>query len=306
MTVLIVVSLLISISAVLAYEKRAAKRAELDIKTLDKRLIEVSLRDEGRLFPCVLRYRLSIENRLTGDIGTGTICLGSGFVMKGMNAAKITINSPYPGNYRIRVENRLRKFSGALLIMPETYPVEVKGGLSSLLDLDGSVYSPVKSGFDMSEVFSIREYKSGDSLKGVHWKLSNKLDSLLVREGSFPIKNSVLILMETGFGLEGEELKQKAKDTVTAALSLSEALLDEGIGHHIAWWDGENNTMAVWEISGISELKNCLGELLASRTTSSREAGLRRYYEDTREKMFSRVAYVDGKIEDFERLFNRI
>lgn len=304
MTVLIIFSLIFSISAVWLYEKKMAKKAELDIKILDKRRLEVSIRDEGYFFPCVLRYKLSIENRLTGDISSGILQLGSGAYMKGMGIAKLTINSPYPGNYRIKIENRFRKFSGALLITPETYPVEVKGGLSSLLDPDGNVYSVSKSGFDMSEVFSIREYKPGDSLKGVHWKLSNKLDSVLVREGSFPIKNSVLILMETGFNIAGEELKQKSKETVTAVLSLSEALVDEGIGHHIAWWDNENSAMAFWEVSNISELKNCLGSLLSAKAASAGAIAMSKYYEDTREKVFSRVAYVDGKIEDFERLFN--
>lgn len=299
-----VFSLLLSLLAVSIYERKTAKNTELNIEGAGSRAALVRLKDEGRIFPLVLKYRLSIENRLTGDVSGGAIYLGSGAFMKGMNAAKLMINSEYPGNYRIRIENRFRKFAGNMLIIPETYPIEVKGGLSSLLDLDGNVYSSSKSGFDMSEVFSIREYKPGDNLKGIHWKLSNKLDSVLVREGSFPIKNSVLILMETGFDLVGEELKLKAKETVTAVLSLSESLLDEGIGHHIAWWDNENGVMVFREVADIYELKNCLGELLSARAVSSGAIVKKKYYEDNSEKVFSRLAYVDGQIEDFERLFN--
>ncbi len=304
MTVLIIFSLLFSISAACFYENSMAKKNELDIITLDKRLIEISMKCGRRIFPFVLKYRLSIENRLTGDFSSGALYLGGGFAMKGMGRVRLFIESPYPGNYRIKIENRFRKFSSALIVIPDTYSVEVKGGISSLLDLDGSVYSSAKPGFDMSEVFSVREYKPGDNLKGIHWKLSNKLDSVLVREGSYPIKNSVLILMETGFKSEGEELKIKSKDTVTAVLSLSEALVDEGISHQIAWWDNENGAMVFYEISGISELKSCLGALLSAKPASSGAVAVKKYYENIGEKIFSRVAYVDGKIEDFERLFN--
>ncbi len=39
-----------------------------------------------------------------------------------------------------------------------------------------------KAGFDPSETFSIRDYKEGDRMKSIHWKLSYKLDRIMVRD----------------------------------------------------------------------------------------------------------------------------
>lgn len=41
-----------------------------------------------------------------------------------------------------------------------------------------------KKGYDATEVFELREYQPGDSIRTIHWKLSEKFDTVLVREPS--------------------------------------------------------------------------------------------------------------------------
>lgn len=304
MRIFAVISLLLSIIIVLLYEKKAGKKTELNIETVESGRIRIMVSDKKVCFPCFLRYEFSIENRFTGDVCGGKFLLGKGFATKGMNKTDIVLKDMFPGNYRIIIKNKYNQFKSSMLIIPETYSVEMTKGMASLLDLDGNIYSPSKSGFDMSEIFAIREYKEGDSIKGVHWKLSNKLDTLLIKEGSFPIKNSVLILMETGFNMEGELLKQRASETVAAVLSISESLIDKGIGHHISWWDNESSIMKFYEVSGIENLKNSMADMLSSPFSPSGEVAKKKYYENIGEEKFSRIAYVDGKVKKIEDLFN--
>ena len=44
-----------------------------------------------------------------------------------------------------------------------------------------------------SEIYELREYRHGDSLRNVHWKLSSKSDGLIVKEPNIPIIKNCLI-----------------------------------------------------------------------------------------------------------------
>lgn len=45
-----------------------------------------------------------------------------------------------------------------------------------------------------SEIYELREYRHGDSLRNVHWKLSSKSDELIVKEPNIPIIKNCLIM----------------------------------------------------------------------------------------------------------------
>lgn len=306
MKLIVVILFILAIIQVYLTEKKAGKETKIQIIPKEPRLISINLKGNEKGMPALLKYRLEIENKLTGERHLGKLFLGTGLFMKAMNCVQLSLDSPYSGNYKIKISKGTKEFVGATLVIPQTYSIDIKGGLSSLIDLDGSMYSTAKSGFDMSEVFSVREYMPGDSLKGIHWKLSNKMDQMLIREGSFPIKNSVLVLMETGFNEHGENLKIKMEEVVAGVISVAESLIDSGIGHHIGWCDNEKDEMIFYQVSNIEELKNALPEILSARPVSTGPVVMTKYYENISENEFSRVAYVDGKIENFEKIFNNI
>lgn len=56
-------------------------------------------------------------------------------------------------------------------------------------------YKP-KSGGGFSDYYELRQYQSGDCLKNIHWKLSSKYDSLIVREPSVPIYKQFAVKLE--------------------------------------------------------------------------------------------------------------
>ena len=46
-------------------------------------------------------------------------------------------------------------------------------------------YSGSRPGDDPGETFDIREYREGDSIRQIHWKLTGKMDRLIIREKVF-------------------------------------------------------------------------------------------------------------------------
>lgn len=57
-------------------------------------------------------------------------------------------------------------------------------------------YSPNHQGEDYSEMFDIRAYQAGDTLKHIHWNASLKQNELLVKEGSQPTIKKILLAVQ--------------------------------------------------------------------------------------------------------------
>lgn len=50
-----------------------------------------------------------------------------------------------------------------------------------------------KPGGGFAEDYELRQYQHGDSLKNIHWKLSSKIDSLIVKEPCIPVYKKIAI-----------------------------------------------------------------------------------------------------------------
>ena len=88
-----------------------------------------------------------------------------------------------------------------------------------------------KRGGGFSEEHELRPYREGDAIVSVHWKLSGKLDSLIVREPMVPRLKPVTLL----FDLAG---KPDALDAAFDELSwLSERLCAAHLTHIVQYYD---------------------------------------------------------------------
>lgn len=89
---------------------------------------------------------------------------------------------------------------------------------------DCQEYAQDRRGLDRTEVYQIREYVPGDSLSQIHWKLTSKRETLLVREPACPVEQSLLFLVDRTWGT----LEPSQADTLMeAAASISQALCDQ-------------------------------------------------------------------------------
>lgn len=151
-----------------------------------------------------------------------------------------------------------------LVIVPHGFEMQVKLIEDMLLSLDSETYSMAKAGTDSSETFAIREYVPGDSMKSIHWKLSQKADRLMVRELGLPIVNRVLLLLETSI-TETETVRADQIDALAEAfVSLSQALLGQDIQHSLGWKDMKTGIYVQYEIAETDHLAAAVGEIMGN------------------------------------------
>lgn len=85
---------------------------------------------------------------------------------------------------QVAVMPKLRKEPNLTFSIPEQWNMETE------------YYAQERPGDDSSEVFGIREYRPGDKLRSIHWKLSSKQDKMMVKEFGYPISKSTLLFVE--------------------------------------------------------------------------------------------------------------
>ncbi len=124
-----------------------------------------------------------------------------------------------------------------VLIAPRLAQVHLLNDQAQFGLYDSAVYSQHRPGQDVSELFALHEYVPGEELRRVHWKLSSKLDKLVVREFGLPVGQPVTLLLETQAGA-GEPSGDELSACFDAAASLAARLLRSEISFDLAWMDG--------------------------------------------------------------------
>lgn len=83
---------------------------------------------------------------------------------------------------------------------------------------------------DKNRVTSLREYRDGDSIRSIHWKLSAKRDSLIIKEYDNPGDNNVIIFIDNHMDLFKNDINRRLEDkTADTALSIVNYCLKENI-----------------------------------------------------------------------------
>lgn len=157
--------------------------------------------------------------------------------------------------------------STAVLILPQLYPIQVSAGPHDTQDSDSTEYSMLRAGNDPGETFALREYRPGDRLRDIHWKLSEKTDQLTVREYGMPVHHAVLILLDN-FCTGVPRPAALCEAIGEAAVSLSAALCEAGLPHDIGWYDAEKQAVSVLPVASEDALNAALGSILSARPTA--------------------------------------
>jgi uncharacterized protein (DUF58 family) len=112
------------------------------------------------------------------------------------------------------------------------------------------------------EDYELREYRPGDPMRAVHWKLSSKWDELIVRERSDTVTPLPLLTMDY-FG-KPEEL-DRLLDRITG---MSRALLNVQRPHAVLWLDSAGEPQ-LQVVSDEKEYGDCLLALLSRPVPST-------------------------------------
>lgn len=221
-----------------------------------------------------IRVRLSVENTLTGQREQERFSISAsplpqvlehqlssracGQLLCRMERAWV---SDYLGLFSLPLLHNPRQ-EAAAFFWPAVHPLVLELQESSVPDSEGERYSQKKPGDDPTELFALRDYREGDRLSRIHWKLSQKMGRTLVKELGLPLSDHLLFLLDlNGGGLEADLL-------LDALASLSSALTEGEHAHRVAFWDGAAQKLQCREVTQPEDLLPLWQEVLAAGSGS--------------------------------------
>lgn len=201
-----------------------------------------------------------------------------------------------------------------ILFLPQIHPVPVSVSRQSR-DFAGDCdeHAQDRGGDDPSEVFQIREYRPGDKMCSIHWKLSAKADDWMVCEQSLPLGCPVTFYLDLhaagrgiGRGISRTEVVSQKKtgdrnekgrsrqiapggkarltdSFLQVAASVSQGLILGKCRHFIAWYDcslGDIRRRRIEKEEDLYDLLIMLGSLETYREPFDLKELYRQKYKD--------------------------
>lgn len=151
------------------------------------------------------------------------------------------------------------KAGARLTVLPELFSCQISLSPTPALAEDSSLS---RRGDDPTEVFQLREYQQGDDVRRIHWKLSSKLDKLILRESSQTVDRSLLVYWDKRFPCSPAQMDAMAEITA----SVCQGLCDSGISFDLGWTEAEEQELR--SIAGEDQLLQTIPALV---TQSGRE-----------------------------------
>lgn len=153
------------------------------------------------------------------------------------------------GNVKIRVSNircydllglfvlkKKMNYEGTTLVYPPVPKMSISLQRKPETLYSGDRYDPYKKGQDVSEMANLRDYMEGDAFNHIHWKMSSKLDKLMVREFAFPSNYNTVILSDMMKSADGKEIPNQCNNAVVAFTArLSDCMLQQSQEHEVGY-----------------------------------------------------------------------
>ncbi len=249
------------------------------------------------LFYCIVRIRnrcliplsnamLTLSYTHSFDTKYETIELHIPISAGNTEQIRFSFSVPYCGRISIQAQNlylydplhlfRMRislKDSGNILIVPKLQPIPYDI-LSDAWEADSDQYSAEKSGDDPSEIFAIRPYQPGDHCTRLHWKLSAKMDALLVKEYGLPINDDVILFPDyrrSGSSLHSAPFLNAA---LSAFYSVSCRLHDLGQSQRCLLYQSSEGQCFELSLQSATDTMQALRQLLYAVPQSQAEPGI--------------------------------
>ena len=145
-----------------------------------------------------------------------------------------------------------------------------------------------RKGNDPSEMFDIREYVPGDDMRSIHWKLSSKTDTLIMREASDPSHYSLVVLIDLGLEHAGEPFSAK---TMNAAIAYSAGIMEKLIRQRVSYCIAlpTRTGLRVYEIREERNLRQFFAMWFGVPMQEHAGTGLQLFLSEHMEQKFTRL-----------------
>lgn len=261
----------------------------------------ISVRNRSILPVSSLRMICSVNNRYTGQTGRHKVT--AAIQPKGEAEVDISVDPGMCGKINVSVEKawltdlfgiiRIPVKAGAscnFTVLPELFDTELAYNPheSDIFDCDD--YSPYRKGRDYTEIFQVREYVDGDSVKNIHWKLSSKSEELIVKDGSYPLDKRIMIVADKT--ARGSVRPQDAEALAEIVLSTGERLMAEEMAFELVWNDVDEAVCHSKHIQFYEELASAMPEILSSPVKEGRSSCGELYSQIYGEPGVTHILYV--------------
>lgn len=189
--------------------------------------------------------------------------------------------------------------SQSLTVYPQSVPVQLKITKMPHGILEGETVYENRKGSDPSEVFDLRDYQPQDDIRQIHWKLSSKLDTMVVKEASDTSHYDTILMLDAS--LENQE-PAVLSAVVELALSFSQKLIEQGVGHQAVF--AAENQLASKPVRSVQDGAQLAAFWIHLRLPSSPGNGLRLFAGLGDRKQYNKMIYVTAG--DFPRMLNSL
>ena len=149
-----------------------------------------------------------------------------------------------------------------LLVLPKKVLIPLDVSAPPVEDPE-SIRFADKPGDDPSELFGIREYQPGDPISRIHWKLSSRSDTLLLKQFGAPMDKHTLLLLEYVRSTKTYE-QEETETFLTMAFSIAYQLLEAEHPCTLAWFDTQTGAAVKFTPESTAELESAFHTLYAS------------------------------------------
>lgn len=222
-------------------------------------------------FPIVyISLTLTIKNKLTNEVSDETFITSlNSFAEKKL---PILLKSDYSGVVDVSIKNMycvdyFQIFKRRMNVKAETsitfVPVLLQGIMSNATAAkeltEAAMFSSEQKGNLNEEMIALKEYVPGDNLKHIHWKLSSKLDELIVKELADVREEHIVILFETSIALKENVQRVKTIDQMMDTFgSVMKHFLEEDKQIHVGWYDDDLEKNHMEELYGMNEMHHVI------------------------------------------------
>ncbi len=185
-----------------------------------------------------------------------------------------------------------------VVVMPQKVSMQLVEDRTPVGQMDGRQFDYTKKGNDRSEVYDMREYQPGDDVRSIHWKLSGKLDTLIVKEAGNSTHYDTLVLCDTG-KCHGDQVcnEEEIGSAMDFAVTFSQKLIEINRPHYVSVV--AHDKLEFYEMESLNGLLRTVYQNMGIALPEQTGGALAQFLLEHYEKKFSKLIYiVNGAFPD--------
>lgn len=185
-----------------------------------------------------------------------------------------------------------------VVVMPQTVSLQILEERAPAGQLEGQQFDYTKKGNDRSEVYDMREYQPGDDVRSIHWKLSGKLDTLIVKEAGNSSHYDTLVLYDVGKHNGNQACaEEEIGGAMDFAVTFSQKLIEINRPHYVSMV--AHDRLGFYEVESLSGLLRTVYQNMGVALPEQAGGALTQFLLEHYETKFSKLIYiVNGAFPD--------